>query len=101
MRKYTRHHVIPFSRYPKNCKKEKQEVLLPKKFHDAYHTIFANLAPIEAIDFMYWLQKKMWNSKKVTYTEIVEKQEEMKNEGISAHLQSRSLLLQNERAGVR
>ena len=52
--------------------------MLPKKFHDAYHTIFANLTPTETLEFLIWLNYKMWVSKKITPDEIVKAQDQIR-----------------------
>ncbi len=49
------HHIVPISR----DRKSEEVVHLPTKFHQAYHTLFSNLLPDEAEEFLFILHEMM------------------------------------------
>ena len=82
MKRYSRHHVIAISRERKQGKRVFSQrdcfcktcrgntVLLPERFHNAYHTLFFNLTPTETIEFILWLNSEMWSRQKITQSMI-------------------------------
>ncbi len=76
-KEYSLHHTHPQSRFHGG-----NEVLLPKKFHNAWHTLFGNMRGAEIIVFVREINKRMEYSNKITAHEIVELQKEVKDIGI-------------------
>ena len=63
---YTKHHIVPKSRK----RKSKAKVLLPADFHEAWHRVFGNLKPDEALAFVADMNKAMRKQRVVTMSQI-------------------------------
>lgn len=72
-KEHSSHHVFPQSRF-----KDSHEVLLPKKFHSAWHTCFANLTGKEIVYFIERLNILMQIKTKITAGELEQLREETK-----------------------
>jgi hypothetical protein len=67
------HHVVPSSR-----SKFGKEVLLPKKFHSAWHTLFGNLYGREVELFIQEVNDLMDEKEEITSRELSKIREEIK-----------------------
>ncbi len=70
---YSSHHTFPQSRF-----EDSSEVLLPKKFHQAWHTLFLNLTGREIIHFIERLNILMEMKDKITAGELEQLRNEIK-----------------------
>jgi hypothetical protein len=70
---YNSHHVFPSSRY-----EDDNQVLLPKKFHTAWHTLFGNMTGREIIHFIERLNILMSLKDKITAGELEQLRQEIK-----------------------
>jgi len=70
---HSNHHVFPQSRFFAS-----DEVLLPKKFHTAWHTVFGNLVGREIVYFVERLHILMVLKEKITAGELEQLRNEIK-----------------------
>ena len=79
-KEYSNHHAHPQSRFHGG-----NEVLLPKKFHSAWHTLFGNMRGREIELFIKQILLTMEYANKITAHDIVQLQEEVKEYGLYEH----------------
>jgi hypothetical protein len=70
---YSQHHIFPQSRFD-----DENTVLLPKKFHTAWHTLFLNLTGREIMHFIERLNILMMLKSKITAGELEQLRNEIK-----------------------
>ncbi len=71
----TRHHIVPRSRGGANGK---NILIIPQRIHEAYHIIFGNLTPEEALEFLKIVflgkgrkkMKKIWKIEELTELQL-------------------------------
>ncbi len=76
-KEYSNHHARPQSRFTGG-----NEVLLPKKFHSAWHLLFGNMCGREIELFIKEVNKLMLIKDKITAGELEEIRKEVKAIGI-------------------
>jgi hypothetical protein len=72
-KEYSSHHIFPQSRFD-----DENTVLLPKKFHTAWHTLYLNLTGREIIYFTERLNILMMVKSKITAGELEQLRNEIK-----------------------
>ena len=72
--KKSEHHVRPTSR----CPHSKKTVILPNKFHSAFHAVFGNLYEQECIIFLQEINALMEEQEEITNKDLARIREEIK-----------------------